>query len=186
MIAEDRVGRTTESAQGAPVPEATCCLDERGAKPGEVYASETFQPLCGVGHLVGRVRAELLAALDRELAAEERLAQLEVTGAQFVIIATLMSDARARCASDLCKGISYDAGAMTRMIDRLESKGLLRRERGADDRRLVFLELTDQGRELYPAMREVSRRVQNQFLRGFTPGEARQLEDFLRRVLANA
>ena len=28
-------------------------------------------------------------------------------------------------ASDLCKGISYDAGAMTRMLDRLEEKGLI-------------------------------------------------------------
>ena len=49
-------------------------------------------------------------------------------------------------ASDLCKGISYDAGAMTRMLDRLEGKGLIRRNRSAQDRRLMHLELTEEGR----------------------------------------
>ena len=37
--------------------------------------------------------------------------------------------------TQICKGISYDAGAMTRMIDRLEQRGILRRVRVADDRR---------------------------------------------------
>ena len=89
-------------------------------------------------------------------------------------------------ASDLCKGISYDAGAMTRMLDRLESKGLIRRSRSAVDRRLMHLELTDEGRAAWPRMREISMTVANRFLRGFTKAEARQLEGFLTRMLENA
>jgi len=89
-------------------------------------------------------------------------------------------------ASDLCKGISYDAGAMTRMLDRLESKGLIRRHRSAHDRRLMHLELTEEGRGAYPRMREISLTVANRFLRGFTKSEARQLEGLLGRMLENA
>jgi DNA-binding MarR family transcriptional regulator len=151
-----------------------------------IYDSETYEPRNSVGHLLGKLRGEMLTALDKELAADERLAGLEVSAAQLIIIAAVASSGERRSASDLCKGISYDAGAMTRMIDRLESKGLIRRERCPNDRRLVYLELTDEGREAYPRMREISRRVGNRFLQGFTRAEAGQLEGFLRRMLENA
>jgi DNA-binding MarR family transcriptional regulator len=75
---------------------------------------------------------------------------------------------------------------MTRMLDRLESKGLIRRNRSADDRRLMHLELTEEGRAAYPRMREISLTMANRVLRGFTKSEARQLEGFLTRMLENA
>jgi DNA-binding MarR family transcriptional regulator len=90
-----------------------------------------------------------------------------------------------KSASDLCKHISYDAGAMTRMIDRLEEKGLLKRSRCPDDRRLVNLELTDKGNLALPQMRRVAMGVLNRFLEGFTKAEVRQLEGFLVRMLEN-
>src|SRR6266478_3061741 len=99
---------------------------------GDIYDAATYEPRKGIGHLMHRVRTEMLAAVDRELAADEQLGPMEVTSAQFIIIATL-SMGVAKSASDLCKGISYDAGAMTRMIDRLEEKGLIRRSRCPND-----------------------------------------------------
>jgi DNA-binding MarR family transcriptional regulator len=75
---------------------------------------------------------------------------------------------------------------MTRMLDRLEAKGLIRRQRSADDRRAVYLELTDAGRAAYPRMRLRSMSVQNRFLKGISQDELRQLESLLTRVLANA
>ncbi len=152
---------------------------------GDIYDAKTYEPRKSVGHLVNRIRTALFAALDSELAAQSELAPLEVSSAQFVVIASLASG-EADSASQLCKGISYDAGAMTRMIDRLETKGLIRRQRDADDRRLVNIELTDQGREAFPKMRLCAMRVLNRFLRGFSQSEARQLEGFLHRMLENA
>jgi DNA-binding MarR family transcriptional regulator len=151
----------------------------------DIYDTQTYEPRKGVGHLLHKVRTEMLAAVDRELAADEQLAALEVTSAQFIILATLSVGA-VKSASDLCKGISYDAGAMTRMIDRLEEKGLIRRSRCPDDRRLVNLELTEQGNAAMPRMRAASVKVLNHFLAGFTKVEARQLEGFLARMLENA
>jgi DNA-binding MarR family transcriptional regulator len=75
---------------------------------------------------------------------------------------------------------------MTRMVDRLEAKGLISRRRCPDDRRLVKIELTEAGLAALPKLRECSVRVLNHFLRGFTPAEARQLESFLVRMLQNA
>lgn len=152
---------------------------------GDIYDVETYEPRKAVGHLLHRVRMEILAALDHELAADEQLAAIEVTSAQFIIIATL-SMGGVKSASDLCKGISYDAGAMTRMIDRLEEKGLLRRSRDPGDRRLVNLELTEKGISALPRMRLASMKVVNRFLQGFSKAEARQLESFLTRMLENA
>ena len=152
---------------------------------GDIYDSATYEPRKGIGHLMHRVRTEILAAVDRELQSDEHLGAMDVTSAQFIILATL-SMGIAKSASDLCKGISYDAGAMTRMIDRLEEKGLLRRSRDPGDRRLVNLELTEKGSASLPRMRDVSMKVLNRFLQGFTKAEARQLEGFLTRMLENA
>jgi DNA-binding MarR family transcriptional regulator len=151
-----------------------------------VYDIETYQPRKGVGYLLNRVRTEMLAALDKDLEADQSLAALDISSAQFIILATLAQADTPKSASDLCRGISYDAGAMTRMIDRLEVKGLIRRNRCSDDRRMVYLELTEEGRRAYPRMREISMGVVNRFLRGFTQTEARQLEGYLTRMLENA
>ena len=153
---------------------------------GEIYDSASYQPGRNLGSLVSRVKVEMLAALDHELAVDARLAPLEMSAAQYVIIANLAMPEGPKSAADLCKGISYDAGAMTRMLDRLESKGLVRRSRSTHDRRLMHLELTEAGRAAFPRMREIAMTVMNRFLRGFTKAEARQLESLLNRMLENA
>jgi len=152
---------------------------------GDIYDSTNYQPSRSIGALLSRVKVEMLTALDRELAMDNRLAALEMSAAQYIVIANLAGPDEPKSASDLCKGISYDAGAMTRMLDRLESKGLIRRSRSPNDRRLVHLELTEAGRSAYPRMREIAMTVANRFLRGFTRSEVRQLEGLLTRMLDN-
>lgn len=151
-----------------------------------IYDLETYQPANCVGQLIYRVRAAHMNALDEVLAQDPDLAPLEISAAQYVIISVLT---KSKCgvdsATQLCKDLSYDAGAMTRMIDRLEAKGLVSRRRCPEDRRLVKLELTEAGHAALPKLRECSVRVLNHFLRGFTPTEARQLESFLIRMLQN-
>ena len=153
----------------------------------DIYDSASYQPGRSIGAQLSRVKVEMLAAVDRELAQDKRLAPLEMSAAQWIIIANLAAGpGEPKSAADLCKVISYDAGAMTRMLDRLEAKGLIRRTRSSEDRRLMKLELTEEGRAAYPRMREISMAIANRFLRGFTKAEARQLEGFLNRMLDNA
>ena len=75
---------------------------------------------------------------------------------------------------------------MTRMLDRLERKGLVRRARCGNDRRKVILELTPEGKAVYPKLMATYVNVLNRFMRGFTKAEAHQLETLLSRMLVNA
>jgi DNA-binding MarR family transcriptional regulator len=151
----------------------------------KVYDLESYQPANCVGQLMYRVRAAHMSALDEVLAKDPDLASLEISAAQYVVISVLAKSKCVDSATQLCKDLSYDAGAMTRMVDRLEAKGLISRRRCPDDRRLVKLELTEVGLAALPKLRECSVQVLNHFLRGFTQAEARQLESFLVRMLQN-
>src|SRR2546429_3411518 len=141
-------------------------LTDNVSASADIYDTKTFEPARCIGPLISRVRVALLESLDRALL------PLNVTSAQYVILSTLASGADS--ASQLCRGISYDAGAMTRMIDRLEQRGLLKRVRVADDRRTMKLQLTDEGRARYPERRALAREVTTDLLRAFTKAEARQ------------
>jgi DNA-binding MarR family transcriptional regulator len=144
-----------------------------------IYAIETFRPSQGVGAHIGRARRTIVEAIDEELA------PLDISHAQWIVV-MLLGDGAASTAAELCKILIYDPGAMTRLLDRLEKKGVLRRVRTADDRRAVRLELTDDGSKLYPRILEALVQVFNRLLRGFTKSEVRQLEQLLTRMADNA
>jgi DNA-binding MarR family transcriptional regulator len=74
---------------------------------------------------------------------------------------------------------------MTRMLDRLEEKQLLRRRRSDDDRRVVHLELTDKGRRAGDEIQPLINAELKRHLRGFSDKEISTLTDFLRRMLEN-
>jgi DNA-binding MarR family transcriptional regulator len=58
--------------------------------------------------------------------------------------------------------------------------------RSSEDRRVVNLELTDEGHEVARDVPAVLCRVQNAALRGFTAEEWQQLRDLLTRMLRNS
>ena len=142
------------------------------------------EPRRSIGVLMTRIRAEQSQALDRKLASDPALAPFEVTAAQYSVLNALV-ERDVDCISRLCKDVSYDPGAMTRMIDRLEAKGLIRRGRSTSDRRRVGLELTEAGEALVPRMRAHSAAVLDRLLAGFGGDEVAQLSSFLDRMAAN-
>ena len=132
----------------------------------------------GITRLINRVRVALIEALDRELA------PFDITAPQLIVLASV-ANGEADSAAGLCKTISYDPGAMTRMIDRLEQKGLVRRVPHPEDRRATNLELTVAGKALFPQLLAAKERVSGQFLRGFGEDEIVMLESFLHRMIGN-
>jgi DNA-binding MarR family transcriptional regulator len=131
-----------------------------------------------VGHLMGRARASLLSALDAQLA------QFALNGMQFAALKHL-ADGTARTAAELCRAMHYDTGAMTRILDRLEQKGLMRRERCREDRRVVFLHIAPRGRSQLPRLMAVANRVLEAHLAGFSPSEVEALKAYLGRMIEN-
>ena len=131
-----------------------------------------------VGHLMSRARTSLLAGLDAELEG------FGLSGMQFAVLKHLAEGA-AETAADLCRYLHYDTGAMTRILDRLEQKGLVRRERCREDRRVVFLRLTAGGRAQLPRLLAAGTRVIDAHLAGFSHAEIDALKNYLGRMIDN-
>ncbi len=132
----------------------------------------------GVRTLLTRARGSVLSSLDTEL---ERYG---VTGAQFEVLKNLYRNTVETGAS-LCRALHYDTGSMTRMLDRLQGKGLVRRERDARDRRVVLLRLTEAGERLLPRIRPAARRALRRHLAGLAPREIERLKDYLGRIIGS-
>ena len=131
-----------------------------------------------VGRLIKYVFASLLRRID------QRMQPLGLTAMQWEPV-LLLSMQRADTVAALARESGVDCGAMTRMLDRLESKELLRRQRSSSDRRVVHLELTEEGhavsREIAPIVFEEVR----QHLSDFSATEVATLTDLLGRMLTN-
>ena len=109
----------------------------------------------------------------------------DLTNAQWVPLLKLYLGS-ATTVAELARECELDAGATTRLLDRIEAKGLCRRVRSQEDRRVVNIELTDAGRAAAKQIPAVLARVQNEHLAGFTRDEWETLKGLLRRVLENA
>jgi DNA-binding MarR family transcriptional regulator len=153
-------------------------IDPRGTEP--LYTPENYNPEDSVGRLIADVSRRILAAFDVEMTS----LGMGITGAQWVILMRIGKGC-ASTAAELCRFGQCDTGSMTRMLDRLEEKGLIRRVPSSTDRRITHLELTDEGRDLLPHLPPVAIKVLNAHLKGFTREELDQFTGFLNRIRAN-
>jgi DNA-binding MarR family transcriptional regulator len=135
--------------------------------------------------LLSQVRMAMLSGVDQEFLRDPEVAPLEVTAAQYVIIANLLKG-HANSACELCKFMDYDRGAMSRMIDRLEGKGLIRRVALSHTRRTVALEVTEAGKAAFPKMQACLSRVVTRLLKGVTKAQLHEVTNTLKQMLANA
>jgi DNA-binding MarR family transcriptional regulator len=132
-----------------------------------------------LGFMLNETRNANFSQIERELA------PLNITSAQFKIVIGIAHE-RASTLSEFARFFDYDPGAMKRLIDRVEEKGLIRRVPSLADRRLIHLELTDAGRAMYPLIMSAVSKVNKKMLEGFSDVETAQLQFFLQRVIANA
>jgi len=142
------------------------------------YKPETYQPEESAAYLMRQILNLATAEIDRALEPSG------LTNAQWVPLIKLHMG-HASTVAELARECNIDAGAMTRTLDRLEAKGLLARVRSSEDRRVVNLELTREGREAAKQIPAVLCTVQNAFLQGLSVAEWQQLKDLLRRIHAN-
>ena len=142
------------------------------------YQSDTYTPTESAGFLMRRVLSSILQQAD---------AQLEVHGLTYVQWLPLYK--LLLCAdttnAQLAKDLGMDPASVTRALDRIEAKGLLRRTRSTSDRRVVHLVLTDEGRRIAADVPRVLSRVLNCHLAGFSHDECRQMISLLQRMIVN-
>ena len=75
------------------------------------------------------------------------LAPFNLTISQFGVLEALYHKGPL-CQRDIAAKILKSTGNITLVIDNLEKRGLVRRERGSDDRRFLTVHLTDEGANL--------------------------------------
>ena len=143
------------------------------------YCPDNYAPNDSVGYLMRRIISMVGQGVERELE------PTGLTNAQWVPMLKIYMGV-ASTAAELARECDLDAGSMTRLLDRLEAKGLCRRVRSSDDRRVVNIELTEVGREAAAVIPKTLCQVQNAHLAGFSEAEWQLLKGFLRRILDNA
>jgi DNA-binding MarR family transcriptional regulator len=87
-------------------------------------------------------------------------------------------------AGDLCRELHHDSGAFTRVLDQLEERGFIRRERSETDRRVVLLCLTAEGRRVVESLLPIVVERLNAALQDFSAAEVATLAKLLRRLTA--
>ena len=112
------------------------------------------------------------------------MAEHDLTAAQWYPLWKLQRDGPS-AARELARDMEMDAGAMTRLIDRLVAKGLIERNRSRTDRRVILLSMTPAGRAVAAAVPGVLAKVNNAYLRGFDRDEWDVLKGLLQRMLVN-
>jgi DNA-binding MarR family transcriptional regulator len=142
------------------------------------YVPGEYRPDQSVGYLMKRVLSSILAQAD------ERLAAYDLTHAQWLPLFKL-ANKHCDTIAALSRELELDPGAMTRSLDRLEAKGLVRRERSTEDRRVVHLVMTEEGEKIARMVPPVMAEVLNKHLKGFGEDEWKQLIALLARMVAN-
>jgi DNA-binding MarR family transcriptional regulator len=103
-----------------------------------LYAEADFLPDRSIGYLTRRVHQLGVAALDPVFSAEG------MNGLQWSALASVWAG-RCGTAAELARDLGHDKGATTRLVDTLEERGWLVRERSGGDRRRIDLRLTAAG-----------------------------------------
>lgn len=142
------------------------------------YQPEGYQAENSVGYLVNKLAQTVAREVDN------RMAGLGLTDAQWKPL-LLLQQGTCSTAADISRIACHDTGAVTRLLDRLEAKNLIRRVRSAEDRRVVNLELTPEGEQVAAEVPKILANLANEVLNGFSQDEFAQFRNLLRRALDN-
>ena len=91
-----------------------------------------------------------------------KVAERGVTMVEWVVLRKLY-DCDAMAPSVLAEKIGMTRGAISKIVDRLEAKGLLKRTTSNEDRRYLALALTPQGRAIVPKLAALADRNDAEF-----------------------
>jgi DNA-binding MarR family transcriptional regulator len=128
------------------------------------------------GHLIRRAHQVSWALFMQETAG------FDVTPVQFAILNALLEDPGEDQVT-LARKVAFDPATFGSVIARLESRGWVRREADAEDRRRKLLWVTPVGTEMAQKMKRAVHRVQLRILEPLSPAEREQLVQLLDRLV---
>jgi DNA-binding MarR family transcriptional regulator len=133
------------------------------------------------GHLIRRLHQVAQAVFDVAFAT----ARIDLTPVQYAALATIAARPGLDQAT-LASEIVFDRATTGGVIDRLEAKGLVRREVAPGDRRARRLFAEAKGVALLAEVRPIVARVQTTMLDGLNDAERQTLLKLVSKALANS
>ena len=128
--------------------------------------------------LLGRMNSALREAHDRVLA------QFGVNTSQGAVLMNCIKG-EANTPAELARFNDLDISSISRMLDRMEKKGLVTRSRTEKDRRQVIVKVTPKGRALVKRGLPVAARVTAQAWRNVSEREKQTLRNIVYKILGN-
>jgi DNA-binding MarR family transcriptional regulator len=143
------------------------------------YQVDEFNPDISIGYLLRRLHRISVSQTEKAFDGSD------VTFTQWIALA-LLSHGLAGTCSTLSRDMGYDTGAMTRLVDQLEERGLVMRGRSESDRRVRKLTVTPEGDEMLHALVGKVVGVWNEILDGVDHDEVSQLIATLTKLVGRA
>jgi len=147
------------------------------AKTG-YYSVESLEADNSVGYLIKRSGVLMTQVADRRFEAQS------VSFTQWIALMTLLRQEH-MSATQLSAECAHDMGALTRVVDDLERRGLVRRERSRRDRRAVEIAITPAGRRVAQNTKKVIVGLLNELVAPFSDEEITTLIGLLQRMHAH-
>lgn len=126
---------------------------------------------------VGALRRNLYRLLTRRLSVKTRRPITQLLAMKFIAVRGVRTQA------ELAERLLVDAPAVSRLVDRLEEEGLVKRRAG-EDRRCVRLQVTEASRAEIEVLEEESRRLDEDAARYLTAEEMAELKRLLEKLQA--
>jgi DNA-binding MarR family transcriptional regulator len=148
----------------------------------EIKQGRPFTCLEQEAHIsLGRTWSMLDHALSEELKPHG------ITPTQYNVLRILRGAGEAGlCRNEVMQRMITQVPDATRLLDRMESAGLIKRERDSEDRRYVTTRITDQGRQLVNTLDEPIERLHRQHFGELSEGDLRELIQLLGRLRESA
>ncbi|ESA34716.1 family transcriptional regulator [Leptolyngbya sp. Heron Island J] len=114
----------------------------------------------------------------------ERLEPYKLTPFHYLVLCCLWEE-DGLSTSGIADKLKQLGATLTGVVDRMESRNLVYRERDPRDRRIVRIWLTDEGKQLMKTLPPIGAETINQATEGFSKAEQESLSALLDRVMDN-
>ena len=115
---------------------------------------------------------------------EFQMKKYGITPPQFEVLISLWTE-DGLVLSELSKRLSRDGPTITGIIDRMEKKELVRRERSTTDRRVIMVFSTPKATEMKEALTKLQKTAGKDIIENFTDEDIKTLEQLLTKLLTN-
>ena len=132
----------------------------------------------GIGYRI-KLLSQLLARRF-----QERLDQFDLTIFHWVVLCCLWKE-DGLAISSLGEKLQQVGGTLTGVLDRMESRGLIRRERDPYDRRIWRIWLTEDGCKFETILPPIAMELREQALQDMSHSEREHFSELLNRAIAN-